>query len=442
MTDEHRTPIEGWGRFRMPYLQIGLVVTLAAAILSVGLLGPHPSPPPTPLPRPVTSPLAVLPSALPIATLGPDIAGLDGLARFNPAPADVRTSWLPDNIASPSLAAIGTRIFFVVGTTRIETTVIGSVAPPKTLVSAPPCVAINQVVAAGTVLGYVQTSPVGDSNSGSASAAASASSTATATGCARTSSVAWTIWFTDLGGGHPRRMASGIRYVDSAATRMYPVRLAMTPTIFAINRPNSPGLMYAGETVEVRQVKDGKLLWAPQTDKYVANLMLGGSTLAVLERDSGLELNIADAVGPSLFPVARPASTASLSEDGRFVTWDVAADTAHDIAAGVATLQLPSGGRTLLPVATNSTSSTPLQPVVSSTSTGPIVAWYSTAQGGAVYPAFRDSADSGSGVFSIVQAPIWIALRGSTLILVTTDRDGGYTVAFALDLSRSGFKAT
>ncbi len=424
----------------MPYLQIGLVATLAAGILSVGILGPHPSPPPTPLPQHVASPVAVLPSVLPVATLGPDIAGLDGLSRFNPAPADVRTSWLPDNIASPSLAAIGTRIFFVVGTTRIETTVIGSVAPPKTLVSAAPCDAINQVVATGNVLGYVQTSPVGDSTS--ASASASASATANTTGCARTSSVAWTIWFTDLGGGHPRRMASGIRYVDSAATRMYPVRLAMTPTIFAINRPNSPGLMYAGETVEVRRVKDGKLLWAPQTDKYVANLMLGGSTLAVLERDSGLELNIADAVGPSLFPVARPASTASLSEDGRFVTWDVAADAARNIAAGVATLQLPSGGRTLLPVASNSTSSTPLQPVVSSTPTGPIVAWYSTAQGGAVYPAFRNSADSGSGVFSIVQAPIWIALRGSTLILVTTDRDGGYTVAFALDLSRSGFKAT
>ena len=440
MTDEHRTPIEGWGRFRMPYLQIGLVAMLAGGILSVGLLGPHPSPPQTPLPPPVTSPLVALPSPIPITTAGPDIAGLDGLARFNPAPADVRTSWLPDNIASPSLAAIGTRIFFVVGTTRIETTVIGSVAPPKTLVSAPPCVAINQVVAAGNVLGYVQTSPVGDSTSASASATPSAS--ATAIGCARTSRVAWTIWFTDLGGGHPRRMASGIRYVDSAATRMYPVRLAMTPTIFAINRPNSPGLMYEGETIEVRRVTDGKLLWAPQTDRYVANLMLGGSTLAVLERDTGLELNVADAVGPSLFPVARPASTASLSEDGRFVTWDVAADPARNIAAGVATLQLPSGGRTLLPVASNSTSSTPLQPVVSSTPTGPIVAWYSTAQGGAVYPAFRDSANSGSDVFSIVQAPIWIALRGSTLILVTTDRDGGYTVAFALDLSRSGFKAT
>jgi len=421
-------PIEGWGRFRMPYLQIGLVAALATGILAVGVLGPHPSPPPTPFPRPVTSPLVALPSAIPIATVGPDIAGLDGLDRFNPAPADVRTSWLPDNIASPSLAAIGTRIFFVVGTSRIETTVIGSVALPKTLVSALPCEAINQVVAIGDVLGYVQTAPVGGSGS--------------ATGCTRTSSVAWTIWFTDLGGGHPRRMASGIRNVDSAATRMYPVRLAMTPTIYAINRPNSPGLMYAGETIEVRRVKDGKLLWAPQTDKYVANLMLGGSTLAVLERDSGLELNIADAVGPALFPVARPASTASLSEDGRFVTWDVAADAARNIAAGVATLQLPSGGRTLLPVASNSASSTPLQPVVSSTPTGPIVAWYSTARGGAVYPAFQDSANSGSGVFSIVQAPIWIALRGSTLILVTTDRDGGYTVAFALDLSRSGFETT
>jgi hypothetical protein len=350
------------------------------------------------------------------------------MVRFNPAPADLRTSWLPDNIASPSLTAIGTRIFFVVGTGRIESTVIGSAARPSILVSAPQCEAINQVAAAGNVLGYVLTGPVGGSGD--------------PVGCARTSRVAWTIWFTDLAGRNPRRIASGVRAVDSAATRLYPVRLALTPSIYAFNRTNSPGLMAEGETVEVRSLNRNKLLWSVQTDSHVASLMLGGSTLAVLERDRGFELNIATTTNPALTPVARPVSAASLPEDGAYLTWDVAADATRNMPAGVVTAKLQTGGTDLLPAPLNSPFHEPFRPVISSTPTGPIVAWYATARGGAVYPAFRDYATEGGGVYSTVQAPVWIGLRGSTLIMVTTDRDGGYTVAFALDLSRSGFKKT
>ena len=199
--------------------------------------------------------------------------------------------------------------------------------------------------------------------------------------------------------------------------------------------------MADGETVVVRSVANDRQLWTVQSDHYVADLMLGGSTLAVLEREPGLELTVADAINPVLTHVALPASTAALSDDGQYLNWDRGPDATQNIQAGLVTLQLASDGASSLAVPSKSPEPEPLRPVVSSTAIGPIVAWYATLQGGTVYPAFLDSPDGEGGLYSTVQAPLWIALRGSTLIIVSADVDAGYTVAFALDLSRSGFKA-
>jgi hypothetical protein len=400
-------------------------------IFGAGVLGPRAAPRSGATLEPDSSAgasaVAVAPPASPSPSAYPEIAALAGVARFNPAPADLRASWLAGNISSQTLAAVGTRLYFVTGDT-LQSTVIGSGARPKTIVTMPACQTISQVAAAGNAMGFVQTGPAVVSGDGAV--------------CSHPSSVAWTIWLGDLDGRHLRAVASGLRPVDSAATRQHPVRLALTASTYAFNRPNSPGLMAASETILVRRVSDDRLLWNVRTDAYVSDLMLGGSTLAIVETEPELELSVADSVNPALTHIALPASAAALSEDGTYLTWDTHADAARNVPAGLVTVELGSGSTTSLAVAANSAQPKPLAPAISSTPMGPIVAWYSTLGGGLVYPAFHDYADDMGGVYSTVQAPIWIGLRGSTLILVSTDSDGAYTVAFALDLSRSGFGAT
>ncbi len=253
--------------------------------------------------------------------------------------------------------------------------------------------------------------------------------------------MSWTIHLSDLVGAHNRVIASGQRVVDSAETRVHPVLIAMTPDLVAFNRHNSPGVFALGETVEVRSIATARLLWTVRTSGRVKDLLLGGDTVAVLEEENGLELDVADAVNPALFPIGRPASGAALSADGRYLSWDVAADPPNGGRPGVMTVVLPSGARDPISTATPSGAgaASALSPAVSATPGGPIVAWYATVAGGIVYPAFRDRSLSAGAVISAVPAPEWIALQGSTLILVSTDRDGRYTVAFAVDLARSGF---
>ena len=412
----------------MPYLRIGAVIAVAAGIVAVGVLGPHPSLQPTATLQPAATQMAAAPSARPSAAVPAAVAGLTGIGRFPPAPLDLRTSWLAGNISSQALAAIGTRLFFVTHGNTIESTDVGSGLRPRAILNVPPCHSITQLAAAGNLLGYVETAPAPDA--------------AQPLDCGLAPAVSWTIWLGDLAGGHRRRIASGVRSVDSADTRQHPVYLALTTDTYAFDRPNSPGLMAAGETVVIRTTSGDKLLWTLQTDDQVAGLMLGGSTLAVLEREPGLELSVADATNPALTSIARPISAASLSADGRYLAWDTAADPALNVPAGVATLQLRTGGTTSLPVAPSSPRPDPLRPVVSSGASGPILAWYATAQDGISYAAFRDVARDVGGFYSTVQAPFWISLNGSTLILVSTDSDAGYTVAFALDLAGSGFKTS
>ena len=343
----------------------------------------------------------------------------------------MRTSLLGADISSRALAAVGTRLFFVTGGDTLESTVIGSGARPETIVAGTGCDTISQIVATGSLLGYVETAPHGFAHTPGVPV--------DSVDCGMRSSVTWTIWLSDLSGGHARKVASGVRPVDSTDTRMSPVRLALTTSTYAFNRPNSPGLMATGETIEVRSVVDDRLLWTVQSGARVQDLILGGTSLAVLEVEPALELSVADAVNPVLTQIAFPASSASLSEDGQYLAWDVAADAAHGGSSQVVTFQLHTGATSSVVVSSNAPSPTPLRPVVSSALGGPLVAWYDTATSGIVYPGFLDPWIKANSFFSSAEAPEWIALRGSTLILVATDHDARHTVAFALDLSRSGF---
>ena len=402
-------------------MRIGLVVAFAAGILGLGILGPRSGAGPGSTP-PAGSNLAALNAAGSSDGTGP-VEGLPGVAPFRPTPADLRTSQLPSDISGQALAAVGTRLFFVTSA-GLQSTVIGSGAAPATLVSLAPCHSIDQVVASGNVLGYVETAP--------------ASSSPWSEGCDMPTRMAWTIWFSDLDGGHKRLVASGERAVDTAVTRRYPVRLALTPRVYAFNRPNSPGLMATGETLEVHSVAGDKLLWTVQSDSTVAGLMLGGATLAVLESEPWLEISVSDALNPVLTHFALPASSASLSSDGQYLTWDTAPDATHD-EWQIVTTQLKTGGTRAQAVPSDAPAPTPLRPVVASTAAGPLVAWYATAANGAVYPEFVDPSLGRGGVYPGMKAPRWLALSGSTLVMVGADARTGGNVAVALDLSRSGF---
>jgi hypothetical protein len=419
--------VEGFRRLGLPYLRIGIVVAVAASILTLGVVGPHTgsrvAPTPTATATPAASPAA--PISVPAAT--PDVEGLGALGRYQPAAANVLTSWLPDNITSGSLTAVGTRLFFVVDTNTLESTGVGSGAKSRTLATVGSCQAIAQVAASGNVLAWVVTEPE--------------SAAPGVTGCGHPASVAWTIWTADLAGGHRRRIASGARMVDTSQTRQHPVRIALTPTTIAFDRHNSPGTISQGETVEVRRLSDLRLLWSVRTSGRVTDLMLGGDTVAVMEDNGGTELDVADAVNPALFPIARPASSAALSEDGRYLSWDLAPDPATGTPARLMMLTLPWGLRD--PISTSSPSPggqvNPLRPTVSAGAAGPIVAWYATVAGGIVYPAFRDDTHAAGAVISSVVAPVWMSLHGSILVLVSIDRHGSGNIATAFDLSQKGF---
>jgi hypothetical protein len=367
--------------------------------------------------------LALGPSPTPADSLYPEIASLTGVPRFFPAPTDIRTSWLAENV-TPSLAADGARLFFVTGGTTLETTAIGSGSLPTVIATVADCHTIAQVAAAGNVVGFVEIAPVGARSYD---------------GCVASSSVTWSIWLSDINGAHKRRVASGIRLTNSDLTRAHPVWLGLTPSAFAYDRPNSPGLAPTGETIVVNDVKTGKRLWAVQTEAAVIDLMFGGSTIGVLDREPTLRLSIATADSPSLTPFAFPASSAALSDDGRYVSWDTAANSSSGVPAGLATTDLTSGVTSLLAVPSEADRPAPLRPTVTTTGTGAAVAWFETLKDGIVYPAVDIAGAAIGGLYSTVQAPLWIALSGHIMTMVATDSDGRYTVAYAVDLSGSGF---
>ena len=340
-------------------------------------------------------------------------------------------SWLSDSVTGRSLAAIGTRIFYVVDSNKIQSTVIGSNVEPQLLVSVSSCRTISQIAAAGDLLAYVETHPVG--------------APLDASGCGRPTSVAWSIWLSDLQGDQPRQVTSGVRLARSEEIRLYPVHLALSASTYAYEIPLSAALMSPFQRVEVRSTVDNRLLWSAQTDGGVSDILLGGSRLAVvtdgsLMTEARMELWTGDAAHPQLRCVGEPAASASISADGTYLAWDSRAPWERSLTTAQAALVVDkfdseSPQNILLPAALAAPE--PLRPVVSSGLTGPIVAWYATVGRGAVYPAFLDAANqTGVALFS-VQSPAWIDLQGSTLIWVSEDL-GGVSIAFAADLTHFG----
>lgn len=444
MTDETHGPIEGWARTGKPYLKLGVVGAVAVAILALGVLGPRPPDRPHATPSPpllAVDPAATAiprppPSPTPNLNLEPPaVPDLAGLANANLAPADVRQSLLEDSISSFSLAAIGTRIFYAVDEDTIKSAAIGSDAVPQTLVSVSGCQSINQVTAAGYLVGYVETSPAGPPLD--------------ASGCGTFTSVAWSIWLSDLSGRIRRLVAAGVAPVSSADIGVYPVHLALTASTYAYNVPSGRGRASGGQRVEVHSTDDLRLLWATQTDGPVSAVMLGGNRLAVMTDGLRLstkppELWIADSSQTQLSKVAQPVSSAALSADGTYLVWDANTAAGKLPAARESELIVEMiGSRTVQDVAVpvSISSPEPLRPIISSSQAGPILAWYGTAPEDWIYPIFRDPANQKNVPLSDLGTTTWIGLQGSVLIWIVADPAGGQDHAFAVDLAHSGFAA-
>ncbi len=435
-TDEAGAPLEGRVRLRRPYLSIAVVVAIAVALVGVGYLGPHVTPPITPAPGPTLA-AQVPPPALPTATPAParsaaPVIGLNdltGLTHLEPPAGQVKASRIPEPFTSFAPAILGLRLFYVAGGHRIDSIEIGSNAAAQTLATVPACQAINQVVAAGHEIAYVVTTPVG--------------LPLDAAGCGTSPGLAWSVWLLDLSGGTPREVASGLRQALWVDQYKSPIHLALADSAFAFDRPSASTAATAGETIEVHSL-DGRLLWTSPTVAPVADVMLGGGQLAFLtdgapQGEARLYLWTSTAARPSPIRVAQPASSASLASDGSYLTWDLAQSDGSAGAAPrsqVAVDSLSSGQVGFLDTPTGADAPQPLRPAVSGTSRGPLVAWFATAYGGTVYPAFRYAGSSAGGaVLSTYQGPTWLAVEGGTLVWVAESADASYTVAFAVDLN-------
>ena len=363
------------------------------------------------------------------------IEGLPGLAQISPVPFELAYSILPSGVSSRSLAAIGLRIFYVVDQKRIESTVVGWSRQPQVVATAPACYTINQVVAAGHEVAYVMSWPIG--------------MPLETTGCGSPASTAWSLWLLDLQVGDSRPVAAGVTSGGTGRAGLAPVHVALSDKAYAFERSASTvlpgqsagpatGNPAAAEVIEVHSLVDGSLLWSTPSDEPVADVMLGGSRLAVLETapdglGAGYRLQVADEADPALRTVASPASAAAISADGSYLAWDV--DGGDGNATGVALRDLSSGQTVIVPARSSSSAPQPLDPAVSSSSLGPIVAWLATANGGSVYPAFRTPADDRGTAIASVQVTAWVSLQGSVLIWAAAAADGSLGVAYALDLA-------
>ncbi len=319
------------------------------------------------------------------------------------------------------MALIGRRLFYVVDRDRIESTEIGGSAPEQSLVSVPRCEGIGQLAAAGHELAYLVTAPGG--------------STAQASACGGGGTVSWSVWLLDLDGGPARQVAHGVRGASTIDVAEVPVHLALTNSAYAFNRPPSSAASGAGETVEVHAL-DGRLLWASRTTRPVADVMLGGGTLAIMTdalSDAGkvFDLWTSSAARPDLSPVDQTAGSASISPDGLHLTWDVAGSR-----VSMDTISL---GRQM-PVATptDRAAPAPLRPAVWSIGGRLAVTWFTTAPGGAVYPAVR-YATGGNGAFlTSLQEPTWMTVQDGVLVWVAESADGWSKVVSAVDLATLG----
>jgi hypothetical protein len=426
-------------RLGRPYLKIAAVVALAAGILGLGYLGPHPATHVTAQPSsqspisPVPSPAVARadPTAVPSATPTPDsprlLQALTGLPQVGRASSET-ISWLPLQITSKSPSVVGNRLFYVVGGDHVESSVLGSTADPKVLVSVPRCQMINQIAAAGGYLAYVVTFPGRPS--------------ATVGGCDGFGQVTWSLWLVNLATGSVREVASGLRQSDDIGVAETPIHIALTPSAYAFDRPDAGTGSSTAATVEVHSM-DGRTLWTTRTDARVTQVMLGGDELGVVTQQVApgvvtSTLWLADPAHPRLREVARPASSASLSPDGAYLTWDLEVITGlsrGSVMPDVGVEETASGKFTFLDPPTTTDGNAPTQPIVSTTPKGPIVAWFAASPSGTLYPAFYWLASGKSGFLESVQQPVWMAIVGSSLIWVAEGADGWSSTAFAADLS-------
>ena len=403
-----------------------MTVLLAVTVVAAGYLGPRPTPSPSPAP----SLLAEGPTRAPATTApsGPVPRGFDAFTGLTPVqllPGHVVRSWLPQQITSRTPAIIGLRLFYVVQSSQLESSVIGSAQDAVTLATVPRCEAINQVAAAGHEVAYVVTSPAGPASQ--------------IAGCGGPS-LSWSVWLLDLDAGKPRQVAGGVRQASSIDVAEFPIRLALTDSAYAFDRPPESAEAGAGETVEVHSL-DGSLLWTSRTQAPVEEVLLSGGRLAILtygDTPAGLrDLWLSDAAHPVPTAVAQPVSSASFSPDGSYLAWDLPPGSGgpslmYGSAVGVEALD--SGKVLVLNARTSMDTSEPIRPDVSMTRAGPAIAWFATSPQGAVYPAFRFAGGGDGGFLLSGQEPVWLHMDGSTLIWLEERSDGWSNQAFAVDL--------
>jgi hypothetical protein len=350
-----------------------------------------------------------------------------------PLPSQIKQSSLPGQVSSRSMAIVGGRLFYIVDGTGIQATDLGSDNTRQNYVTVPQCQGINQLAAAGHELAYVVTSPGGPASQ--------------IAGCGDGASVDWSLWLLDLNGGPARRVATGSREASSIDVAEFPIHVAITKSAYAFDRPASSSAAGLGETVEVHSI-DGSLLWTSQTVRPVEEVMLGGGTLAILtdvitHADGWLDLWRSDAANPVPHRVDGPASSASISQDGAYLTWDL-----PPVVVSPAFLQQPVVGIEALDpgtidfptTLTSSDMPVARRAAVTATSHGLMVAWLATAPGGAVYPAFRYVGGSLGAVLPSLQQPFWLNVDGGTLTWVAGSSDGWTKEAFAVDMSSLGLQ--
>jgi hypothetical protein len=427
-------------RLGRPYLKIAAVVALAAGILGLGYLGPHPAAQVTALPSSSPSPtrsptnLAAIketPSPAPVASpsarindpaLLQDLTGMPLVAHVS----GESITWLPLQLTSQSPGVIGNRLYYVVGGDRIESSTLGSTADPLTLVGVPHCQAIVQLAAAGGNLAYVVVSP--------------GQPPASLGGCDGFGPASWSLHIMDLRTLKSRQLATGPWPTVVVGAAPPPVNVALTPTAVAFDRRDA-NPSSGSETIEVHAI-DGRTLWTTRTEAPVTKLMLGGDRLAVVTHDqppaTTNTLWLADTSDPNLREVAHPASSASLSADGDYLTWDLSVRNGLSPASVVPDIgiqNIATGNVTFLGPLVTTDLHYPTAPVVTTTQHGPVVAWFATSPSGMVYPAFRSLAGGRSGFLESIQQPVWMAMAGNSLVWMTEGADGWSVVAFAADLS-------
>jgi hypothetical protein len=435
-TLEDRGPIEGRARLRKPHLNVAAVIALGVTIVGLGYLGPHGTPGATPSPEPsaiaesATRPASRPPAPSLIAPPTPvGASALEALTGLDlVTPSKVVTSRLPLQTGGGSMGVVGKRLFYIVATDRIESSVIGSAAGPEIIVSVPGCQAIDRLEVAGDWLAYLVTQPAGVA--------------ATEThGCVGPGQVAWSLWLLDLRTGAPKEVARGGPFPTTLEVARFPIHLALTDSEYAFDRLTNPADPAQGTTIEVHDTS-GKLLWTSNSKDGVANLMLGGSKLAVLTSTTAsatgpFDLWVASAGQPLLRRIAQQVASVSLSPDGSYLAWDLtltAGPSGESVVPDIAIEGMASGQIIFLFAPATAAFMDTTHPSIASTVRGPVIAWFATAPEGTVYPAFRFPGRSG-GLLDTVQKPVWLDVDGSSLIWVAESPDGVSATAFAVDLT-------